>query len=51
MLDIVLQTIGLKFKNYQLLKWCEDNEITFIRGRSYKKNDNAKIPYKRYARK
>ena len=46
MLGIVLQTIGLKFKNYQLIKWCEDNEITFTRGRSYRKNDNYFVEQK-----
>jgi len=25
---------GFEFKNYQLVKWCEDNKITFTRGRS-----------------
>ena len=37
---------GSEFKNYQLLKWCEDNEITFTRGRSYKKNDNCFVEQK-----
>ena len=46
MLGIVLQTMELKFKNYQLVKWCEDNEITFTRGRSYKKNDNCFVEQK-----
>ena len=46
MLGIVLQTMGLKFKNYQLVKWCENNEITFTRGRSYKKNDNCFVEQK-----
>ena len=46
MLGIVLQTMGLKFKNYQLVKWCKDNEITFTRGRSYKKNDNCFVEQK-----
>ena len=46
MLGIVLQTMGLKFKNSPLVKWCEDNEITFTRGRSYKKNDNCFVEQK-----
>ena len=46
MLGTVLQTMGLKFKNYQLVKWCENNEITFTRGRSYKKNDNCFVEQK-----
>ena len=37
---------GSEFKNYQLYKWCEDNEITFTRGRSYKKNDNCFVEQK-----
>lgn len=37
---------GSEFKNYQLVKWCEDNEITFTRGRSYKKNDNCFVEQK-----
>ena len=28
---------GSEFKNYQLVKWCEDNEITFTRGRLLRK--------------
>lgn len=46
MLGIVLQTMGLKFKNSPLVKWYEDNEITFTRGRSYKKNDNCFVEQK-----
>ena len=37
---------GSEFKNHQLYKWCEDNEITFTRGRSYKKNDNCFVEQK-----
>jgi len=46
MLGIVLKIMVLKFKNYQLVKWCQDNEITFTRGRSYKKNDNCFVEEK-----
>jgi len=38
--------MGLKFKNSPLVKWYEDNEITFTRGRSYKKNDNCFVEQK-----
>ena len=48
MLGIVLQTMGLKFKNYQLTKWCEDNEITFSRGRSYTKNGIGSVNQSSY---
>ena len=37
---------GSEFKNHQLYKWCEDNEINFTRGRSYKKNDNCFVEQK-----
>lgn len=40
---------GSEFKNYQMLKWCEDNNITFTRSRSYKKNDNCFVEQKNYS--
>lgn len=40
---------GSEFKNYQLLKWCNENQVTFTRGRSYKKNDNCFVEQKNYS--
>ena len=37
---------GSEFKNYQLYQWAQENEITFTRGRSYKKNDNCFVEQK-----
>ncbi len=38
-----------EFKNYQMLKWCNENKITFTRSRSYKKNDNCFVEQKNYS--
>lgn len=32
-----------------MLKWCEENEVTFSRSRSYKKNDNCFVEQKNYS--
>ena len=37
---------GGEFINYQLLEWCNDHEITFTRGRPYRKNDNCFVEQK-----
>lgn len=37
---------GSEFINYQLLGYCRRNEITFTRGRAYKKNDQAHVEEK-----
>ncbi len=37
---------GSEFINYQLLGYCRQNEITFTRGRAYKKNDQAHVEEK-----
>jgi len=37
---------GSEFINYQLLKFCEDQKITFTRSRAYRKNDQAHIEEK-----
>ncbi len=34
---------GSEFINYALIKFCEDNDITFTRSRAYKKNDQAHV--------
>jgi len=39
---------GSEFINAHLIKYCKENEITFTRGRSYKKNDNCYIEQKNY---
>ena len=40
---------GGEFKNYQMVKWCNENQITFTRSRSYKKNDNCFVEQKNYS--
>jgi len=35
------------FINYHLLRWCEQNRITFTRSRPYQKNDNCHVEQKR----
>lgn len=40
---------GSEFKNYQILKWCEENKVSFTRSRSYKKNDNCFVEQKNYS--
>lgn len=37
---------GGEFINYQLLEWSNDHEITFTRGRPYRKNDNCFVEQK-----
>ncbi len=37
---------GSEFINYELLKFCEDSEITFTRSRAYRKNDQAHVEEK-----
>ena len=37
---------GGEFINYQLLEWSHDHEITFTRGRPYRKNDNCFVEQK-----
>ena len=40
---------GGEFKNYQMVRWCSENKITFTRSRSYKKNDNCFVEQKNYS--
>ena len=37
---------GGEFINWHLKEWCEIREITFTRGRQYRKNDNAYVEQK-----
>jgi hypothetical protein len=37
---------GGEFINYELIDWCQKNEITFTRSREYKKNDQAHVEEK-----
>ena len=39
---------GDEFINKQLLEWCHQNNITFTRGRPYRKNDNCFVEQKNY---
>ncbi|MCL2473077.1 MAG: transposase [Treponema sp.] len=39
---------GDEFINKQLLEWCLQNQITFTRGRPYRKNDNCFVEQKNY---
>ena len=39
---------GSEFINAHLIRYCKENQITFTRGRSYKKNDNCYIEQKNY---
>jgi len=39
---------GSEFINHQLLKYCNDNNITFTRSRPYMKKDNAHIEQKNW---
>jgi hypothetical protein len=39
---------GDEFINNQLLEWCRQNQITFTRGRPYRKNDNCFVEQKNY---
>lgn len=38
---------GSEFINAHLLRYCQEQELTFTRSRPYKKNDHAKTPYQR----
>lgn len=40
---------GGEFINHHLVKYCEENEITFTRGRPYKKNDGCFVEQKNYS--
>lgn len=40
---------GSEFINAHLLSYCEDREITFTRGRPYRKNDSAHVEQKNWA--
>lgn len=40
---------GNEFINYHLLKYCQDEKITFTRSRAYRKNDNCFIEQKNYS--
>ena len=37
---------GSEFINYELLDYCEDNQITFTRARTHRKNDQAHVEEK-----
>lgn len=37
---------GGEFINHQLWSWCNDHQITFTRGRPYRKNDNCFVEQK-----
>src|SRR5881409_3665970 len=37
---------GGEFINYELLRYCEDEKITFTRSRAYRKNDQAHVEEK-----
>ena len=40
---------GGEFINHHLFKYCQDEEITFTRSRSYRKNDNCFVEQKNYS--
>ena len=40
---------GAEFINHQLLKYCEDEKITFTRSRASKKNDNCYVEQKNWS--
>jgi Integrase core domain len=40
---------GVEFINTHLLRWCEDNEITFTRARPGNKNDGCHVEQKNWA--
>jgi hypothetical protein len=40
---------GSEFINDQLTRYCKDEQITFTRGRSYRKNDNCYVEQKNYS--
>lgn len=39
---------GSEFINRHLLRWCQENEITFTRTRPYRKNDNCFVEQKNW---
>ena len=39
---------GSEFINWQLFRYCQENEVEFTRGRPYQKNDNAHIEQKNW---
>ena len=40
---------GSEFINHHLFRYCDEQELTFTRGRSYKKNDGCFIEQKNYS--
>ena len=40
---------GSEFINAHLIKYCEENEVTFTRGRPYRKNDSCFVEQKNYS--
>jgi hypothetical protein len=40
---------GSEFINYELLRYCEDQHLTFTRARPYRKNDNCYVEQKNYS--
>jgi len=40
---------GSEFINQHLIKFCQENKITFTRSRSYKKNDNCYVEQKNWS--
>jgi len=40
---------GSEFINAHLLRYCEENQITFTRSRSYRKNDSCFVEQKNYS--
>jgi hypothetical protein len=40
---------GVEFINHQLLRYCQQERISFTRGRAYKKNDGCFVEQKNYS--
>jgi hypothetical protein len=40
---------GSEFINHELLRYCQEQKITFTRSRSYRKNDNCYVEQKNYS--
>jgi len=40
---------GTEFINHQLLRYCQEEKLTFTRGRAYKKNDGCFVEQKNYS--
>ena len=40
---------GSEFKNHQMVSRCAETGVTFMRSRSYKKNDNCFVEQKNYS--